>query len=145
MFDLDMTALRKTAKQPWLVANVANLANLANPIATEPKPPWLTLANVANSGDRTAQTKNQLARLASVSQRQFNAVAIEKPQISQISQISHGLLSVRLMAAAMRRCDHFNDSDKAREAMRQDVLATPAHLRQDLLDHFNETNQEAKP
>ena len=46
------------------------------------------------------------------------------------------LLAARLMAAAMLRCDQFNDSDKARQDMREQVLETPPHLRQDLLDHF---------
>ena len=41
-----------------------------------------------------------------------------------------------LLEAAMRRCDQFNDSDKARQDMREQVLETPPHLRQDLLDHF---------
>ena len=41
-----------------------------------------------------------------------------------------------LLQAAMRRCDQFNDDEAAREAMRNDVLDTPQHLRQDLLDHF---------
>ncbi|WP_027995409.1 hypothetical protein [Simplicispira psychrophila] len=51
----------------------------------------------------------------------------------------------RLLAAAMRRCDHFNDGEVAREQMRLDVLATPLHLRQDLLDYFNEINQKDRP
>ena len=42
----------------------------------------------------------------------------------------------QLLEAAMRRCDQFNDSDKARQDMREQVLETPPHLRQDLLDHF---------
>ena len=46
------------------------------------------------------------------------------------------LLAARLMAAAMRRCDQFNDDDKARQDMREQVLETPPQLRQDLLDHF---------
>ncbi len=41
-----------------------------------------------------------------------------------------------LLEAAMRRCDQFNDGDKARQDMREQVLETPPHLRQDLLDHF---------
>ena len=41
-----------------------------------------------------------------------------------------------LLEAAMRRCDQFNDGDKAREEMREQVLEVPPHLRQDLLDHF---------
>lgn len=41
-----------------------------------------------------------------------------------------------LIKAAMLACDHHNDSDAAREEMRQDCLATPPHLQADLLDHF---------
>lgn len=41
-----------------------------------------------------------------------------------------------LIAAAMRVCDQHNDSEAAREEMRQDVQGTPPHLQQDLLDHF---------
>ncbi len=54
-------------------------------------------------------------------------------------------LATRLMAAAMRRCDQFNDGEAAREAMRQDILATQMHLRQDLLDHFNQIAKDPKP
>ena len=57
--------------------------------------------------------------------------------ISQPTDVeTFDLLAARLMAAAMRRCDQFNDSDKARQDMREQVLETPPHLRQDLLDHF---------
>lgn len=45
-------------------------------------------------------------------------------------------LTHHLLVAAMRRCDQFNDNAAAREAMRADVLATPLHLRRDLLDYF---------
>lgn len=47
-----------------------------------------------------------------------------------------------LLEAAMRRCDQFNDSDKARQDMREQVLETPPHLRQDLLDHFIQSATE---
>jgi len=53
--------------------------------------------------------------------------------------------TAQLLAAAMRACDHFNDSDAAREAMRLDCLNTPLHLRADLLAHFNETYPKVKP
>ena len=36
----------------------------------------------------------------------------------------------------MCACDVYGDSDQAREDMRADVLATPPHLRADLLAHF---------
>lgn len=45
-------------------------------------------------------------------------------------------ITVQLLEAAMRRCDQFNDSEKARQDMREQVLQTPAYLRQDLLAHF---------
>lgn len=48
-----------------------------------------------------------------------------------------------LLEAAMRRCDQFNDSDQARQEMRDQVLATPPHLRQDLLGHFLATQAQA--
>lgn len=55
-------------------------------------------------------------------------------------------MAVQLMDLAMRRCDQFNDSDQAREQMRQDVLATPAHLCQDLLAYFTQvTTKGAQP
>ncbi len=41
-----------------------------------------------------------------------------------------------LIEAAMRACDHHGDGEAAREQMRADCLATPLHLRPDLLDHF---------
>lgn len=57
--------------------------------------------------------------------------------ISQPTDVAaFDLLAARLMAAAMRRCDERPDSDKARQDMREQVLETPPHLRQDLLDHF---------
>ena len=36
----------------------------------------------------------------------------------------------------MRACDHHGDDEPARQQMRDEVLATPPHLRADLLDHF---------
>ena len=44
--------------------------------------------------------------------------------------------STALVKAAMQVCDQHNDSEAAREEMRQDCLKLPPHLQQDLLDHF---------
>lgn len=41
-----------------------------------------------------------------------------------------------LIEAAMRACDHWNDSAAAREQMRRECLDTPIHLRAELRDHF---------
>ena len=45
-------------------------------------------------------------------------------------------VTAQLLEAAMRRCDQFNDGEKARQDMREQVLETPPHLRQELLEHF---------
>ncbi len=71
-----------------------------------------------------------------LTQKQREAVLEHKATLIQYL-IESSRITTRLMVAAMRRCDEFSDSDKAREEMRQDVLATPLHLRKDLLDHFD--------
>jgi hypothetical protein len=53
-------------------------------------------------------------------------------------------LTSQLLSAAMYRCDQFNDSDSARAQMRHEVLATPEHLRRDLLDYFKNQCKELK-
>lgn len=53
-----------------------------------------------------------------------------------------GLLT-RLIAAAMLVCNHYGDNEARREEMRQDILNTPPELRQDLLDHFNQSKNGA--
>lgn len=50
-------------------------------------------------------------------------------------------LAKKLIAAAMRRCDEFDDNEAAREEMRQDVLATTPRLMSDLLDHLQAQTQ----
>ena len=44
--------------------------------------------------------------------------------------------TTNLIEAAMRVCDFHGDNASSREAMRLDCLAVPAHLRLDLLEHF---------
>ncbi len=46
--------------------------------------------------------------------------------------------TAQLLAAAMRACACHHDGEPARAQMRQDCMATPPHLRNDLLAHFNE-------
>lgn len=62
--------------------------------------------------------------------------AVAPPTATQQRNFSTDPTLNALLEAAMRRCDEFNDSDKARQDMREQVLETPPHLRQDLLDHF---------
>ena len=48
-----------------------------------------------------------------------------------------------LLDAAMHVCDLYDDGEQARVDMRADVLATPAHLHADLLDHFTSITRVA--
>lgn len=41
-----------------------------------------------------------------------------------------------LLKAAMHACDHHGDGPEARAEMSRACLATPKHLRADLLEHF---------
>jgi len=43
-----------------------------------------------------------------------------------------------LLVAAMKACDHYQDSDEARAEMRAAVLDTPLYMRLDLLAHFTQ-------
>ncbi|MDZ4145694.1 MAG: hypothetical protein U1D29_14360 [Burkholderiales bacterium] len=78
---------------------------------------------------------NLIVPAGSLSPEQRALVLANKPALIAYL-IEAQRLTVRLIAAAMRRCDQFNDSEAARQAMRDDCLATPPELRQDLLDHF---------
>jgi hypothetical protein len=55
---------------------------------------------------------------------------------TQLGSLTAHRLAKELIATAMRRCDEFGDGPAAREQLRQECLATPPHLQQDLLDHF---------
>lgn len=67
---------------------------------------------------------------------QRTAVLAHKAQLIE-RLVELGDLTSRLLAVAMRRCDQFNDSEEARQRMREQVLEIPPHLRQDLLEHFS--------
>ena len=121
MFKLNMQAIRQNAGQGWLMANLANSAN-----------PPAAVANHGTQRPEISQNPPELARLA--------GIAISQ----QVSHESAELLTARLIAAAMRCGDHHFDGPDAREQMRADCLATPAHLRADLLQHLQST-YGAKP
>lgn len=52
------------------------------------------------------------------------------------TEIRAWLTAGELIAAAMRACDHYNDSPAARQQMVRDCLDTPPELRQELREHF---------
>lgn len=115
MFKLDMDSIRKSADVGWLMANLAIPAKALLSTAQEPR--------------KDAEISHKPPELATIAQ-----IAISQ----DFSQQTAELLTARLIAAAMRRCDEFGDGDAAREEMRADCLATPLHLQQDLLDHFGD-------
>jgi hypothetical protein len=49
-----------------------------------------------------------------------------------------------LLAAAMRVCDYYDDSEQARADMRAAVLDTPLYMRLDLMHHLQQTYPEAR-
>ena len=62
-------------------------------------------------------------------------VALSSRTVTSAPAIDDNLMR-QLLAAAMRVCDYWGDSDQARAEMVADIKATPQHLRQDLLEHF---------
>ena len=50
-------------------------------------------------------------------------------------------ITIDLITAAMRACDHHGDSEVARADMRLECLATPAQLQADLLEHFTQIHR----
>lgn len=58
-----------------------------------------------------------------------------KPELIQFLREAEQT-AAELLDAAMRACDHFQDSPEMREKMRQDLLQVPAHAQPELLEHF---------
>jgi len=50
-------------------------------------------------------------------------------------------VTLELMAAAMRACDHWGDSPQAREQMRREILETRPEHREELLQMFKSDYQ----
>jgi hypothetical protein len=63
-------------------------------------------------------------------------MALDSARPELTSPIAEVNLERQLLAAAMRVCDYWGDSDQARAEMVADIKATSQHLRQDLLEHL---------
>lgn len=63
--------------------------------------------------------------------------SVSSAQVGAVSEISP--FDAELLAAAMRACDFHGDGEAARKEMRRDCLATPPHLKADLLAYFIST------
>jgi len=71
--------------------------------------------------------------------RLMGVMGVGVPPIYKNESANDDGLMARLIAAAMKACDHHGDGEQARADMRQQCLDTPPHLRADLLDHFQQT------
>ena len=73
-----------------------------------------------------------------LSQHQRALILANKPAIVEFLQ-SVDKTTTNLIEATQRVCDFHGDNETMREAMRLDCLAMPAHLKADLLEHFQTT------
>jgi hypothetical protein len=87
-------------------------------------------------------TPVQLSSCADVKKTTLK-VALNSRTVVSAPTIDDKLLG-QLLAAAMRACDFWGDSQAARIEMIADIKATPHHLRQDLLEHFLSAYGKAK-
>lgn len=70
-----------------------------------------------------------------LSDAQRSAIRAHKPELIVCIQDAARITS-ELMTAAMRACDYWGDSPKAREQMRLEILETKPEHRQELLRMF---------
>ena len=100
--------------------------------------PETILADLLASGIEPSVTADKtgiVVPAGKLTEAQRAAVLGHKPALIACI-LESARVTQQLLEAAMRRCDQFNDSEKAQQDMRQQVLETPLHLRQDLLEHF---------
>lgn len=107
--------------------------------------PETILADLLESGIEPGLTPDNtgiVVPAGKLSSAQRAAVLAHKPDLIACL-LESSRITAQLLDAAMRRCDQFNDSEKTRQDMREQILETPPHLRQDLLEHFLRTTVHA--
>lgn len=96
-------------------------------------------ANHANPLIQTQPT-SRLAELAANEECISPACTPPISRLAGLAGIAESIearqIAADLVRAAMRVCDRHGDDEAARQAMRDECLALPAHLQADLLDHF---------
>lgn len=91
----------------------------------------------------TPDGRNLVVPAGCLTPQQRAQVLAHKPELIRlVLEAKH--TTRQLLHAAMRACDHWGDSQAAREQMRQDCISTPPHLRPDLLAHLRTTYQGRK-
>ncbi|RYE41610.1 MAG: hypothetical protein EOP24_36155 [Hyphomicrobiales bacterium] len=105
---------------------------------------WAAKARVFSNGCQDSTPKTPITYVSGVS-GVLSEVAYENAsEVSGVlgvhtplvSNIDSATLEADLLHAAIRVCDRHGDGQAARDEMRADCLALPAHLQADLLDHF---------
>lgn len=105
---------------------------------------WAAKARVFSNVCQDPTPKTPITHVSGVSGVPSEAVGESASEVSGVlgvavsvgPNVDHATLEADLLHAAMRVCDRHGDGQAARDEMRTDCLATPLHLRQDLLDHF---------
>jgi hypothetical protein len=100
--------------------------------------PETILADLLESGIELGVTPDNtgiLVPAGKLSPGQRAAVLAHK--LDLISYLLESMsIKAQLLDAALQRCEEFKDIEKHRQDMREQILETPPHLRQDLLEHF---------
>jgi hypothetical protein len=89
----------------------------------------------------TADRRNLAVPAGRLNEHQRAMLVAHKAALTAFLLAAHETTSA-LLDAAMKACDAYGDNDVARKQMRADCLATPLHLRADLLQHFDCTLPE---
>jgi hypothetical protein len=89
------------------------------------------------TGTATPTQQGQKHSATQAETREKLRVAFATPRNTQLLSLTAHRLAKEVIAAAMRRCDQFNDSDQARADMRQQLMELSPAMQADLLDHFN--------
>ena len=90
----------------------------------------------------TNDGQNLILPAGKLSQHQRAMVIENKPALVQFLR-EVDASTTALIEAAMHVCDFYCDDEPNREAMRLDCLTVPAHLRLDLLEHFQITHPQS--
>ena len=104
----------------WIARAQAEITDVGHPpTARTDETPLSTVLTVPPGAD--PEMDESLSTVSSVGGRAF---------------FESRILELDLIAAAMKVCDRYGDSEAAREEMRQQCLELPPHLQADLLEHF---------
>jgi hypothetical protein len=130
-----MLSKSKVASLPCIDMQLCNSPlNNATTHATLVQQPAANAHEVGLTYATVDATPVQLSSCADVKKNALK-VALNSRTVASAPTIDDKLME-QLLAAAMRVCDFWGDSQVVRAEMVADVKATPQHLRQDLLDHF---------